>query len=115
MHEAAGSIRFRPFQLSLDRFGHFKKARVMWMGMNTMPAELDSLHDDLGEVLSGCEFDCDKRPYAPHLTLVKKCTDPVPEYEGPPVAWTVDGFVLVESVPCDGGVTYQVLERYTMV
>jgi len=115
MHEAATSIKFKPFQLTLDHFGCFKKARVMWMGVNTIPAELDSLQKNLGDVLSGCGFHCDKRPYTPHVSLVKKCTDPVQLYEGLPVVWTVEDFVLVESVPCDGGVTYQVLERYMMV
>jgi len=115
LHEAATSIKFTPFQLSLDHFGYFKKARVMWMGVNAIPAELDCLQKDLGDALSGCEFHGDKRPYTPHVSLVKKCTDPVQLYEGGAVVWTVEDFVLVESVPCDRGVTYQVLERYMMV
>ena len=33
LHQAARSVMAAPFNLELDRYGHFYRARVFWMGL----------------------------------------------------------------------------------
>jgi 2'-5' RNA ligase len=114
MHEAAQTVNAESFSLNLDRFGHFSRAKILWMGPSTVPAELGRLHDKLGEALSGCGYECDKRPYSPHVTLMRKCKKIGGEQQGFSIPWAVNEFVLVESVQDVSGVNYQVIERYPL-
>ena len=115
MHEAALSVSGKPFELNLDYLGQFFRARILWMGARKIPVELGRLHNDLGEALSICGFQCDKRPFSPHITLMRKCAKPVIEHLEFNIPWTIEEFVLVESVQDESGVSYQVLERYPLV
>ena len=114
MHEAALTVSGKPFELDLDYLGQFFRARILWMGVRKIPDELGQLHNDLGEALSACGYQCDRRPFSPHITLMRKCIKPVfdqPEFSIP---WRIDEFVLVESVQDKKGVSYRVLEKYSL-
>ena len=115
MHAAAQSVKAEAFQLNLDRFGLFPKAKILWMGVQNTPEQLFQLHKKLGTALEDCGFVTDERTYAPHLTLLRKCRGPVPEKLNFSIPWCVEEFVLVESITCKEGVKYQVLERYSLL
>jgi 2'-5' RNA ligase len=56
----------------------------------------------------------DKRPYVPHVTLLRKAGRG-PEKGGLPGAeWTVKEFVLVRSVPDREGAAYEVIGRWSL-
>jgi len=114
VHQAARSVTFEPFDLSLDRFGFFGKAKIFWIAAQTMPAELKLLHKNLGAALSACDFQPDPRPYSPHVSLLRKVKTSAidsPEFS---INWHVDEFVLVESVSVPEGVDYKVIEKYPL-
>ncbi|MBE9560413.1 MAG: RNA 2',3'-cyclic phosphodiesterase [Proteobacteria bacterium] len=115
LHEAALSVIAQPFDLSLDCFGHFSKAKIFWMSAEKIPVELSRLYQTLGKALSVCDYHQDQRPYAPHVTLLRKSVKPVLLYEDFSIFWRVDEFVLVESVSGDSGVKYQVVETYSLL
>lgn len=115
MHAAAQSVKAEAFQLNLDRFGLFPKAKILWMGVQNTPEQLFQLHKKLGTALEDCGFVTDERAFAPHLTLLRKCRGPVPENINFSIPWRVEEFVLVESITCKEGVKYQVLERYSLL
>ena len=115
MHAAAQSVKAEGFQLNLDRFGLFPKAKIFWMGVQNTPDQLMQLHNKLGIALEDCGFIVDTRAYAPHLTLLRKCRGPVPENMNFSIPWRVEEFVLVESITYKEGVKYQVLERYSLI
>lgn len=115
MHAAARSVKAEGFQLNLDRLGLFPKAKIFWMGVQNTPDQLMQLHKKLGIALEDCGFVTDKRAYAPHLTLLRKCRGPVPENMNFSIPWRVEEFVLVESITYKEGVKYQVLERYSLL
>jgi len=114
LHQAARKVIFQPFDLSLDCFGFFDKAKVFWMGMQVAPAELSCLHENLGEALSACDYQPDSRPYSPHVSLLRKAGKISVEYQPFSINWHVDEFVLVESVSTTGGVDYRVIEKYSL-
>lgn len=114
MHFAAQSVKAEKFQLSLDCFGYFSKAKIFWVGLENIPVQLSQLHQTLGGALVACGFKRDERPYAPHVTLMRKCVDPVIPREDFSINWRVDEFVLVESVQSVSGVEYRVLETYSL-
>ena len=115
MHAAAQSVKAEGFQLNIDRLGLFPKAKIFWMGAQNTPEQLMQLHVKLGTALEDCGFVTDKRAFALHLTLLRKCRGPVPAETGFSIPWRVEEFVLVESITYKEGIKYQVLERYSLL
>ncbi|MBN4063353.1 RNA 2',3'-cyclic phosphodiesterase [Cardiobacterium sp. AH-315-I02] len=102
------------FDIELNCYGHFSKVKILWMGVQNLPAELMQLQKNLGIALSGCGYQCDKRLYNPHVTLMRKCTKPIVVQQTFSIPWRVDEFVLVESTQDDSGVNYRVIEKYPL-
>lgn len=114
IHAAAQTVGGRTFSLELDCVGHFRRARIFWMGTQSIPVELSGLHTELGEALSECGYQQEKRPYNPHVSLMRKCARPVLTLQNFSIRWPVDEFVLVQSIQDAAGVNYQVIERYPL-
>lgn len=114
LHQAAQTVTGRSFQLNFDRYGHFYKARVFWMGCTQTPEALTHLYQDLGTALSQCDYIAESRPYAPHLTLMRKLNKPGELDNFQAIPWQVNDFVLVESISTDHGVYYEVIRRYPL-
>ncbi len=114
LHQAAQSITFEPFDLSLDGFGFFSKAKIFWMAAQAVPVELKRLHKNLGAALSDCGFQPDPRPYSPHVSLLRKAKTRAIDYPAFSIDWHVDEFVLVESVSAPEGDDYKVIEKYPL-
>lgn len=114
LHQAAQTVTSTPFQLNFDRYGHFYKARVFWMGCTQTPEALTYLYQDLGTALSQCDYTAESRPYAPHLTLMRKLNKPGELDIFQAIPWQVNDFVLVESISTDHGVHYEVIQRYPL-
>ncbi len=114
LHQAARTVTFEPFDLSLDHLGFFGKAKIFWMATQTIPVELKQLHEELGTAFSACNFQPDTRPYSPHVSLLRKARKTPVEYQPFTIDWHVDEFVLVESVSTTGGVDYRVIEKYPL-
>jgi 2'-5' RNA ligase len=93
--EAADRVRAAPFTLTLDRLGCFPRVRVLWCGISSRPQALLDLFDALEGGLLGCGCRPERRPFAPHVTLMRKA-QPLPARElAEPIAWPVTAFALV--------------------
>ena len=112
IHKSAQSVIAKPFDISLDCFGHFSKAKIFWMATQEAPAELSQLHQNLGKVLSVCDFHSDQRPYSPHVSLLRKSKKNRIDFPEFSINWHVDEFVLLESSSDADGVSYKVIETY---
>lgn len=69
--EAAG--RHRPFAMRLVEIGafpNFRRARVVWMGIERDP-RLELLHHDIELACETLGFELDGRAFRPHLTLAR--------------------------------------------
>jgi RNA 2',3'-cyclic 3'-phosphodiesterase len=114
LHKAAQKVKAECFDLELNHFGYFQKPKVLWMGLKQKPESLISLHKLLGESLGKCDYQVEKRDYAPHVTLMRKLSKPECLKNISAIHWHSNEFVLVESVSIDGGVCYKVRERYSL-
>jgi RNA 2',3'-cyclic 3'-phosphodiesterase len=114
MHAAARSIDVDEFELKLDCFGYFPRAKIFWMGCKEQAAGITLLHQALGMALERCGYQCEVRAYAPHVSLVRKCVTAEISQSDFSIPWRVNEFVLVESVTVDHGVLYKVIEKYPL-
>jgi len=108
IEDAADAIRSPSFELLLDRFGEFERARVVWLG-GAAPEAGRGLAETLERSMRGLGLDFDRRPWVPHVTLFRKVDD---GRNLPPVAalrWPVREFSLIESIPSR---PYQVLRTW---
>ncbi|MBA3449616.1 MAG: RNA 2',3'-cyclic phosphodiesterase [Chloroflexia bacterium] len=61
-----------PFDLrtaALGVFPHFRRPRVLWLGLYGPAHRLDALQGDIGRVLRDLSFAVSEEPYHPHITL----------------------------------------------
>ena len=113
VRSAAGVLGVPRFSLTLDRYGWFDAAQVLWIGCTALPAPLQALAAELGHLMAEVAgLRTDLRPFHPHVTLARKVRNP-PDLQPPrPVEWPVRGFALVESVTDPDGAKYEVLENF---
>ena len=114
LHLAAQSIDADSIDLVLDHYGYFYKPKVFWMGLQEKPSALVVLHERLASALAECDYHMEHRPYAPHVTLMRKLVHSGELESMDPVSWVAKDFVLVESMPVAGGVHYEVKQRYPL-
>jgi len=104
---AAQKLTFNSFELVLNKFDGFQKAKIFYMGMTDVPQGLVDLQSHLGEVLSVCNFQPESRVFTPHVTLMRKIKSFTTENVADEINWQVKRFALVESLPVEGGVEYR--------
>lgn len=109
---AVEDVNSTPFTLVLDCLGFFARTRVLWLGCKRTPATLLTLVTQLNTTLRRHGYQPERRPFAPHATLLRKARPlaALPEFE--PVNWHISHFVLVQSVRQHTGVSYQVLKEF---
>jgi 2'-5' RNA ligase len=115
---AAAGLRAPAVPLILDRYGHFPKARVFWLGPTATPPEYRALVARLWEAVAGLGLSLPADAavggagWKPHLTLCRKVQRQPAVPPPNPVSWTPTDFVLAESVTGEGGARYVVLARF---
>lgn len=112
--EAIGAgLEAQPFDLHLDRLGYWSHNHILWAGCLTPSAALMALAETLQDRLRAAGFALEPRPFAPHVTLLRKapCESPVPLARV--ISWPAREWLLVESVP-GGGSRYEPLGRWPL-
>jgi RNA 2',3'-cyclic 3'-phosphodiesterase len=114
LRAAAATVRADAFELSMDCHGHWAGPRVAWLGCRRPPPAADGLAQALWGVLEPLGFRPDKRPFRPHLTVLRGCRSC--DWAGPvePVSWPVREFVLVRSETLPAGPVYHVIDRWAL-
>jgi RNA 2',3'-cyclic 3'-phosphodiesterase len=112
LRRAADGAACCGFSLALDRIGEFRRARVAWAGCDRPPAELLRFQSALEGLIRAAGFSPDSRPFAPHLTLVRRAREPVDSGSFEPVSWTATSFALVETARGEGA--YRTLAEWPL-
>lgn len=94
---AGGAVLGPPFDVALDCVGSFRGARVAWAGSREPSAELLALHSRLAAELRARGFALEARPFAPHLTLVRRLGKAVVPTPIEPIEWRARELALVAS------------------
>lgn len=112
--EAAGRAGGEPFDLTLDHLDFWSRAKILWLGPSDPPSALAELVERLWQELGSCGFTPEKRAFRPHVTLARKAVNPLHEMTVTPIKWSVNSFVLVESITGRRQAEYQVLAEWSL-
>jgi RNA 2',3'-cyclic 3'-phosphodiesterase len=114
LETAAARVFAPPFDLAISRIAYWRHNRVVWAGVESVPAALRVLVNRLEEVLTEEGFRFDQRAYAPHITLLRNARRSPADANLQTEAWPVRRFALVESVPRARGRVYEVLREWPL-
>ncbi|MDH3560041.1 MAG: RNA 2',3'-cyclic phosphodiesterase [Gammaproteobacteria bacterium] len=114
LEAAAAGIQARPFELAIDRVGHWPRPRILWAGSSHTPAEVWSLVKALRMALQMCGLQPESRPWQAHVTLARKAGRALPVTEIDPIHWSISDFCLVESVTDPSGPVYRIIRRWPL-
>jgi 2'-5' RNA ligase len=109
---AAARVKPPAFALAIDEAGYWRHNQIAWAGARDVPPGLTALVTDLRAALLEARVPFDVKPFATHLTLVRKAR---PGFRMPrvaPVDWAVRDFVLVQSINGPDGSHYEVVKRW---
>ena len=109
---AAGVSR-PAFELRLDQLGFWRHNGVVWASARS--AALADLAADLAARLRDAGFALERRPFAAHVTLLRRAErEPPDEVRIPVDSWPVDEFLLVRSPGAAGG-GYRPVGRWPLI
>jgi 2'-5' RNA ligase len=107
---AARTVRAGAFELPLDTAKYWRDSHIVWAGPREIPEGLRVLAERLHLALYRAEFILERRPFAAHVTLLRKARKPAALAPLPKLEWPVREFALVNS---DGG-AYVDVERFRL-
>ncbi len=104
----ARRVRGQAHELPVEKAVYWKQNSIIWAGPKDTPPEMLKLAENLQRQLYLQEFILERRPFAAHVTLVRKAREPRQLPELPRVEWPVNEFLLVRSISG----RYEPLERF---
>ncbi len=114
---AAEGVTVPRFEMRFDRCDCWRHNHVAHLAASQSPPDLLKLVVQLETRLSGAGIPFDRRPYVPHVTLLRQAdcnaemTNPAPA----PIRWPTRDFVLVRSSLRSGGALYEQLGRWPLL
>ena len=112
--EAGRGAGGKAHSLPIEQARWWKHNRIVWVGPNETPVPLASLAIELKSNLLETGFELEARPFAAHVTLIRKAQEPRELPPLPVIDWPVVEFVLVRSVLSREGSSYEVIERFAL-
>ena len=110
--ERVAALPLNPFELTLNQYGYWQRARTLWLGLHETPPGLAELARDLGRISHELGLPRQRRAFIPHMTLARKVNRLTPKDPPPPMHWPVNEFALVESVLGGRHSRYNVLKHF---
>ena len=111
---AAKAVAATAHELPMEQARYWKQNQIVWAGPRETPAALKALVERLQLELFRREFIMERRPFAAHVTLIRKAAKPATLPPLPAVAWPAREFVLVQSRLSGEGPTYTQVERFPL-
>ena len=102
------------FDFTIEEIGYWRHNRIVYLAPREVPAELIQLVSILEDGVSNAGFSVERRPYAPHITLMRNalCRN-LPELSAP-IAWQAREWLLVKSEQTSGGSVYAPVGRWSL-
>jgi 2'-5' RNA ligase len=112
---AAQEMAGLPFELRLDKARYWGHNHIVFAAPGSVPPQLTALVNDLELHLIWHKFHFERRPYKPHVTLLRHAQWSDAELpEMPAVSWQIHDFVLVQSLSDGQYARYEVLARFPL-
>jgi len=118
----AEGIQTPAFAMEFDAGGCWQHNHIAYLGMHRIPAALQNLQSELAARVKAAGFEIEKRPFSPHITLIRKAEcgnatkeNPINKNPAEPVTWTVRDFVLVKSSISANGSRYEQIGRWPLL
>ena len=102
------------FVVSFDSLGAWRASGVAWIAPAVLPPPLLKLHSTLADDLAAAGFELETRPFRPHITLARRCLQPLPRTKCPPILWRADKLFLVGSELRESGPVYRNLAAWDL-
>jgi len=102
------------FVLSFDSLWAWRASGVAWIGPAVLPPALLTLHSTLADALVAAGFELETRPFRPHVTLARRCLQPLPRARCAPILWRADQLFLVGSELRPEGPVYRNLASWDL-
>jgi 2'-5' RNA ligase len=110
----AAAVRGAAVEFTIDRAVYWPRNRIAWVGPGETPAPLAGLVAALEAGLSAATFRYDRRPYLPHITLVREARCRQPPHLCEPIFWRAESFVLARSARNADGAAYDLIGRWPL-
>lgn len=113
---AASARRVKAFrhELPIEEAKFWPKNEIIWVGPRELPKPLELLVSALQLELYRDEFILERRPFAAHVTLLRRAARPAMLPPLPKVRWPVEEFLLVRSRTSAKGPSYEPVERFSL-
>lgn len=111
---AARQVQCDAFDLPIETAQYWKHNRIVWAGPKLTPDPLARLAESLQLDLYRAGFILERRPFAAHVTLLRKARAPLSLPALPEVRWRAAAFLLVQSQSSRVGSRYSPLERFAL-
>jgi 2'-5' RNA ligase len=103
------------FVVSFDSLGAWRASGVAWIAPANLPPALLTLQSTLTNALGKAGFALETRPFRPHVTLARRCLQPLPRAHCPPILWRADKLYLVGSELRSDGPVYRNLASWDLM
>ena len=103
------------FVVSFDSLGAWRASGVAWIAPAALPPALLKLHSTLADALATAGFELETRSFRPHVTLARRCLQPLPRAHCTPILWCADQLFLVGSELRPEGPVYRNLASWPLV
>jgi 2'-5' RNA ligase len=111
---AAKKVQGTAHSLPIEQARYWRENNIVWAGPRETPPALKTLFDSLSMELFREEFILERRPFAAHITLIRKARGGKSLPPLPALDWPVSEFVLVRSLLSSAGSSYEPLERFPL-
>jgi 2'-5' RNA ligase len=102
------------FDVNFDSLGAWRASGVAWIAPSVLPPALQRLHAALAKSLAEVGFALETRPFRPHVTLARRCLQPLPRARSAPIVWHADKLHLVGSELRADGPVYRDLASWDL-
>jgi 2'-5' RNA ligase len=112
--EAARAVSGPRHDLPLEEARYVKRNQIVWASPRAVPEPLARFAADLHAALTAAAFILEARPFAAHVTLLRKARAPRALPDLPSLSWPVDAFTLVGSTLSSDGSRYERVQSFPL-
>ena len=109
-----GTVTTGAFPIVLDRWGCWPHNGIGWASPSNVPERLLQLSRNLEAWLRVEGFDLQRRPFEPHVTLLRDAECVPMQMSLSPIKWKAADLVLMRSQLLPGGSRYEFVARWRL-